>query len=351
MDSGWRLSRGQLAFACIAAFLYSSLAGAETIGVCYGRVADNLPPPEQVVSLLKSNNIAKMRMFDANPSVLQAFANSGIELMTAVPNEQLQIIASSPEAALEWIEANIEPFAATTLIKYIAVGNEIFLNNPQYGAYVVPAMQNMQSALAAKNMAGAIKVSSPHAASVLGNSFPPSQGAFQSDIVDTMRPLLDFLAQTGAPFMANIYPFFSYINNPQDISLPYALFTSPPSFVDNGLSYSNLFDATVDALISAMEALGHSDIAVAVTETGWPWAGGSTDAESPDNAMTYNSNLIRHVLSDAGTPKRPGVGIETFLFGLFNEDQKPGEPFERDFGLFYPTGQKVYDINFSPQLF
>lgn len=338
------------AFAFCIIVLCSSSADAGTVGICYGRVADNLPAPADVVSLLKANNIGKVRLFDSDPAVLQAFAGSGIGLVTAVPNEDLQSIGSNPEAAAEWVQGNVVPFYPATRIEYIAVGNEVLLNNPQYAPFLVPAMQNIYGALQSAGLRSVIKVSSPHAASVLGNSFPPSQGTFDTEIVDIMRPLLDFLSQTGAPLMANVYPFFSYLDNPVDISLQYALFTSPaPSFTDtDGLAYSNLFDATVDALFSAMEALGHADIAVVVTETGWPWSGPNTDAENPDNARTYNSNLVAHVLSDAGTPRRPGVDMEVYLFGLFNEDLKPGQEFERDFGLFYPTGQKVYDFNFTP---
>lgn len=336
-------------FAVCIIGLCSSFADAGTVGICYGRVADNLLAPVDVVSLLKANNISKVRLFESDPAVLQAFTGSGIGLLTSVPNEDLQNIGSSPEAAAEWVQGNVVPFYPATRVEYIAVGNEVLYNNPQYAAFLVPAMQNIYGALLSAGLGEAIKVSTPHAASVLGNSFPPSQGAFDTDIVDTMKPLLDFLSQTGAPLMANVYPFFSYLDNPVDVSLQYALFTSPaPSFTDSdGLAYSNMFDATVDALFSAMEALGHADIAVVVTETGWPWSGPNNDAENPSNAMTYNSNLVAHVLSDAGTPKRPGMAMEVYLFGLFNEDLKPGQAFERDFGLFYPTGQKVYNINFT----
>lgn len=330
-------------------FLCSFYAEAGTVGICYGRVADNLPSPADVVSLLKANNISKVRLFDSDPAVLQAFTGSEIKLITAVPNELLESLGSNPEAAAGWVQGNVVPFHPATRIEYIAVGNEVLHSNPEYAPFLVPAMQNIYEALQSAGLRDAIKVSSPHAASVLGSSYPPSQGAFDSDIVDIIRPLLDFLAQTGAPLMANVYPFFSYLDNPVDIRLQYALFTSPaPSFIDSdGLAYSTLFDATVDALFSAMEALGHADIAVVVTETGWPWSGPNKDAENPDNAITYNSNLVAHVLSDAGTPKRPGMPMEVYLFALFNEDLKPGQEFERDFGLLYPTGQKVYNINFT----
>ncbi|KAH9331578.1 hypothetical protein KI387_003686 [Taxus chinensis] len=334
------------AVACLTVLFV--FAGAESIGICYGRVADNLPPPDAVAGLLAANNIHKLRMFDSDPAALNAFANTPLELITAVPNEALPSLAAEPAAALQWLAANVLPFYPAAHIKYIAVGNEIFLSSPQNAPFLVGAMRNLQAALQSAGLQDAIKISSPHAASVLANSFPPSQGAFDPAIVDTMKPFLEFLSETGAPFMANIYPFFSYLGNRADIPLEYALFASPALFVDGGLPYSNLFDATVDSLISAMEGVGRPGVRVVVTETGWPWAGSDGQAENVGNAMTYNVNLVKHVLSNAGTPKRPGVGVETYLFDLFNEDQKPGRDFERDFGLFYPTGQKVYDINFSP---
>ena len=68
-----------------------------------------------------------------------------------------------------------------------------------------------------------------------------------------------------------------------------------------------------------------------MSESGWPLAGG--DAATAANAQTYNQNLINHV--GQGTPKRRGA-IETYIFAMFNEDQKPGAETEKHFGLFNP---------------
>ena len=146
--------------------------------------------------------------------------------------------------------------------------------------------------------------------------------------------------------MANVYPYFSYTGNPTSISLDYALFKSTSTVVQDGAnSYSNLFDALVDTFLSAIEGLGYSNIPIIITESGWPSAG--ADVATIDNAQTYNNNLIKHVLSTAGTPKRPGSSIETYVFALFNEDLKDTGT-ESNFGLFYPSKQPIYSVNLSP---
>lgn len=207
-------------------------------------------------------------------------------------------------------------------------------------------------ALVKYNLDGIIKVSSPLATSVLQNSFPPSAGLFKSDLVETtIKPMLDFLSQTGSSLMVNVYPFFAYEGDANDISLDYALFRPNAGVRDSntGLLYTNLFDAQLDAVFSAMSALGYKDLDIVVSETGWPSKGdeGETGANL-DNAAAYNGNLVKHVLSNSGTPLRPRASLDTFIFALFNENQKPGPTSERNYGLFYPTEEHVYSIALTP---
>eukprot|EP01018_Ginkgo_biloba_P010192 Gb_01369 [translate_table: standard] len=144
----------------------------------------------------------------------------------------------------------------------------------------------------------------------------------------------------------HVYPYFIYDNN-RSISLDYALFkSSEPVVRDGDRMYKNLFDAIVDSLIAAMDKLGHPNIPIVVTETGWPSAG--KDVANVDNARTYNNNLIKHVLSNDGTPRRPGSSIDTYIFAFFNENQKSGNEPERHWGLFYPNKTPVYPVNFTP---
>eukprot|EP00253_Pinus_taeda_P021360 PITA_21360 len=328
----------------IAIFCCSIVTDGDKIGVNYGMLGDNLPPADQVVTLLNGHNIGKVKLFDPDGGALNAFANSGIDVIVGVSNSDLQAISSSQDSANGWVNDNIVPYSSTS-IKYIAVGNEV-LPSTQYVSYLVPAMNNIQTAIQNANLQN-IKVSTPHAFNVIGNSYPPSKGAFSDDVKDTMSSILKFLSDNGAPFMVNVYPYFSYVGDSNDIHLDYALFQPTATAVtDQDHSYSNLFDAMVDSVFSAMEALGYSNIPLIVTESGWPSAG--ADAATTENAQAYNNNLIQHVLSNAGTPKRPGTNIETYIFALFNEDQKTGDEIERHFGLFNPDQSPAYSVNFSP---
>jgi exo-beta-1,3-glucanase (GH17 family) len=158
-----------------------------------------------------------------------------------------------------------------------------------------------------------------------------------------MGGVAQFLAATGAPLMANVYPYFTYQGNPRDISLGYATFQGGTTVHDNGsgLTYTNLFGAMVGSVYAALEKVGTPNVRVVVSESGWPSAG--APAASVENAQKYNQGLIDHVVH--GTPKRPGP-LEAYVFAMFNENQKPGELAERNFGLFYPSKSPVYPITF-----
>ncbi|GLJ54396.1 hypothetical protein SUGI_1168340 [Cryptomeria japonica] len=94
--------------------------------------------------------------------------------------------------------------------------------------------------------------------------------------------------------------------------------------------------------------LGFTNIPIVVTGSGWPSYGTGENAyvATMENALTYNNNLIKHVLSNAGTSERPGKSMEVFIFALFKENLKTGDETERHFGLFYPNKMFVHSVNF-----
>ncbi|KAK4487783.1 hypothetical protein RD792_005529, partial [Penstemon davidsonii] len=159
------------------------LCDSGTIGINYGRVADNLPSPPKVVQLLKAQGITKVKLYDTDSTVLSAFSGSGISLTVALPNQQLSSAAASQSYTDTWIQSNILTYLPKTLIETIAVGNEVFVD-PNNTPYLVPAMKNVYASLTKYGVASSIKVTSPVALGVLQTSYPPSSGSFKSDLIE-----------------------------------------------------------------------------------------------------------------------------------------------------------------------
>lgn len=319
-----------------------------SVGINYGTVADNLPPPTQVVRLLQSISISKVKIYGANPSVLRAFGNTGISFIVGIGNEEVEALTYI-QNAIKWVQQNILLYIPNTQISAIAVGNEVFTgNNSALMMNVLLAMKNLHTCLSYLGLSNKISISTPHSLAILSSSYPPSSGSFVSELaMSYMKPLLLFLSTTGSPFMINAYPFFAYKANPSTVPLDYALFRGKLGMEDQstGLLYYNMLDAQVDAIYSAMADLGFQNVRVLVSETGWPSKGDDNEAgANPQNAQTYNSNLIKRVASNVGTPMRPEIPLEAYIFALFNEDSKPGPASERHYGLFMPDGVKAYDF-------
>ncbi|CAB4278369.1 unnamed protein product [Prunus armeniaca] len=305
---------------------------AQSVGVCYGRNGNNLPSETEVVDLYKSHGIGRMRIYEPNDPTYQALKGSNIELTVTILNDKLQGLTNAA-AATDWIQKNVLAFPDVKF-KYIAVGNEVQPTDPQ-SQYLLPAIQNIHNAIVAANLQGQIKVSTAIYTTLVDNAYPPSAGKYSDAAKSFITPVINFLASNGAPLLVNVYPYFSYTENPAQIELAYALFTSQGITTPDGVKYHNLFDALLDAQYSALEKANASNVEIVVSESGWPSKGGY--AATPQNAQTFYQNLINHVTGTSGTPKRPGKAIETYLFAMFDENIKAGSEVERHFGIFNPT--------------
>ncbi|KAG8390431.1 hypothetical protein BUALT_Bualt01G0082600 [Buddleja alternifolia] len=315
------------------------------IGVNYGTIADNLPPPAQVAQfLLDSTIINSVKFFNTDQELLRAFADTGINITVTIPDDQIPQFTKL-SFAQQWVKTNIIPHVNATNIVRILVGNEILsTTNKLLISNLVPAMQALHTALVGESLDHNIKISTPHSLGILSSSSPPSTGRFRPGY-DTyvLKPLLGFLKATDSPFMINSYPFFGCSED----TLDYALFRPNVGVFDENtkLTYGNMLDGQLDAVFSAIKHLGFTDIDVVIAETGWPSKGepGQVGVDAK-TAAEYNRKLMQHVTSGIGTPLMPNRTFETYIFALFNEDLKPGPTSERNFGLFDPDLTPVYNI-------
>ena len=302
------------------------------------------------MKLLVDLGVKKVKIYDTDHKVLEAFRGSGISLSVAVPNDHVVEIADNPSVANHWVAQNIVKYSG--LIKSIAVGNEyLSANNTAFPpSKLVPAMKNVYNSLKVNHLEDHIRVSTPHAMSIIDTpGFPPSQGKFKDETV--MKDVLDFLHATNSVFMLNVYPFLAYAQDPDNTDRKYALLQDNATTVrDGGLTYDNMFDAMVDTVISAMTKVGYKDMRITITETGWPNGGSNRPGVNPKDAQVYNQNLIRHVLSKKGTPLRRNERFPTYIFALYNENLKKAvggggeQNEEKHWGLYHPKPLKpVYE--------
>lgn len=323
------------------------------IGINYGQIANNLPSPSRVAILLQSLNISRVKLYDADPNVLFAFSRSNVNFIIGLGNEYLQSMAD-PQKAQAWVQQHVQTHITQTQITCITVGNEVFSSNDtQLRSSLLPAMQSVYNALVNLGLDKQVSVTTAHSLTILGNSFPPSAGVFRPDLAEYIQPILNFHAQVKSPFLINAYPYFAYKDNPGQVSLEYVLFQPNQGMTDpiTNLHYDNMLYAQIDAVYAAIKAMGHTDIQVQISETGWPSRGDPNEAgATPENAGLYNGNLLRRIQNGQGTPAKPSVPIDIYVFALFNEDLKPGPASERNYGLYYPDGTPVYNIGLQGYL-
>ncbi|KAH7443946.1 hypothetical protein KP509_02G057400 [Ceratopteris richardii] len=232
--------------------------------------------------------------------------------------------------------------------RYVAVGNEPFLSayGTRYQNFTYPAMKNIYESISKVGLGNEVKVTVPCNADVLLNTVP-SKAQFRPDMKEPMRQIAGFLAGTNAPLLMNIYPFLSLTSDP-NFPEDFAFFGgSSQTLVDGQNTYRNSLDASIDMTLTALAGVGYPNVQVVVGEIGWP-----TDGAPYANvtmAQKFNQGLVKHIMSKQGTPLRPGVVIEAYLFGLLDENQKsllPGN-FERHWGVFTFDGQAKYPLDLS----
>ncbi|EEE64491.1 hypothetical protein OsJ_19341 [Oryza sativa Japonica Group] len=336
----------------LAASAYGDGLGRAAVGVNWGTMTSHPIIPCEVVRILAANGVARVKMFDADPWTAAPFAQTGIQVMLAVPNDQLAGLAGDPRRAYRWAEQNVSAYLEAGVdVRYVAVGNEPFLKS--YNGSLInvtfPALKNMQRALDKLGLGDHVKAVVPLNADVYNspeNKPVPSAGSFRKDINALMVDIVNFLNMNNAPFVVNIYPFLSLYQNP-NFPLNFSFFDggSKPVY-DKGVVYTNVFDANFDTLVWSLRKAGVPDMKIIVGEVGWP-----TDGDKHANvryAQKFYDGFLKKMVRNIGTPLRPGW-MEVYLFALIDENQKsvlPGR-FERHWGLLTYDGKPKFSMDLS----
>ena len=330
-----------------AANLYASEA---QIGVCYGTMGTNLPPPQEVVALLEANKITKVRLLEPNKDVLTALKGKNIEVMLGIPNNQLTPnSAMDPTFAEKWVEANVSAYLPDVKIKYIVLGTEMSRNNQNFlfSNFFIQRISNFHDALQKKGFTD-IKVTTSMDQSIIKVNEPnpvPSTLEMRPEAFDLMlNDTLSYLKRIGSPLLVNMWPYYEIVKFSKQIKPEAALFTAPGNIVTDGkLGYQNTFDIFLDSFYTIIEKHGYPDIEIIVAETGWPSAGGL--AANVENEKTYITNLIQHVKK--GTPKRPNKPIQAYV-NLLDENMRGPLLMEQSFGVFTSDGKLKFPVTFNP---
>eukprot|EP00252_Welwitschia_mirabilis_P000669 TRINITY_DN10642_c0_g1_i1.p1 TRINITY_DN10642_c0_g1~~TRINITY_DN10642_c0_g1_i1.p1 ORF type:complete len:429 (-),score=28.76 TRINITY_DN10642_c0_g1_i1:539-1825(-) len=337
---------------CVLVLVLSSsmefISASSSVGINYGRIADNLPSPGEAREILLASNLTSIRIYDADPGVLNALRGTGIEIVVSLGNEYVVKMSTRADKALQWVEKNVQAYLPSTKITGILVGNEVYTDNStDVKEYLLGALKNIHTALVQLNLDSQVTASTAHSYDIFAASFPPSSCTFKESLMPQMKELLSFLSAAKAPFLVNAYPYFAYKGDPTNIPLAYVLFKENNGVVDekNGLHYDNMLYAQIDAAYAALANAGFGDLELRVSETGWPSKGDENEAgASPENAKQYNGNLLQRLRKGEGTPLKPDVKVQAYIFALFNEDMKPGPTSERNYGLFKPDGTEAYSV-------
>lgn len=117
----------------------------EKMGICYGDLANNIPNPEKAIKLIQSLNAKRVKIYAAQPHILNATKNTDLQISIMVPNNLIPNISTNQALADQWVSSNVLPFYPESKIRYLLVGNEILSNQPNTTWFqLVPAIRKIR---------------------------------------------------------------------------------------------------------------------------------------------------------------------------------------------------------------
>ncbi|GAV73951.1 LOW QUALITY PROTEIN: Glyco_hydro_17 domain-containing protein, partial [Cephalotus follicularis] len=221
------------------------LHGVTSLGITYGEVGNNLPPPEKVLGLLDS-----LKIQSSNSNRICFIANSNVQLIVTVENQMLAILMD-PQQAYQWVNTHITPYFPSTNI------------NGEHPHQAVMISQYLHFLSSTK-------------APFWIDAYP--YFAYKDDPSGSSLDCALFNPNAG---MVDPY---------------------------TKLRYENMLYAQVGGAIFDIARMGYCNIEVKVSKTGCPSKGDPNEVGATlENAAMYNRNFLRRKLGSEGTPLRPSV--------------------------------------------
>ncbi|RWR90745.1 glucan endo-1,3-beta-glucosidase [Cinnamomum micranthum f. kanehirae] len=308
------------------------------VGLWYGKKSSSSlsPTTDQLIKLYKDNNIQKMWLCCDTPhdaqDIVENISSDGeanIQVVLYIPTPEVRKIAETPvpPAANEWIQliANYQ-----SVINYVCLGDVDQMNTNDI-TMIGTAMDRIPSTSKVSTMLD-VNI-------ILGSYDPkkcPSTYRFLDKFNKLLREVFNRLAGTSAPLFVKIFPYFAIPDNidEESIGLDNYLLEklARPYMPCDQLKYKYVFDAMVDSISCAIDAMHFSNVDISVV-SGWPTAGSKKEA-TIENAQKYNKNLLRYVKEAEATPRKTKC-IDHFIFSMVDEEQLPPDSFDwSHFGTF-----------------
>jgi len=327
------------------------VAAAALVTPVGGFVGLNLALMQQLVPLspllaaqrLKATfpTVEHVKLFDYNHDYLTALHAAGfVHVVVSIPNLELPAVARDPTAAARILEG-LAPHVSAGMRLTIAVGNEPLAPwyNGAFRDHLVPALTNVQAAMAVRRLEPAVSLTVPFSFGIVGDTYPPDMGAFSPDARDIVLQVARVLANNSWPFFINIYPFAAF--RAQQVSEDFALLQVPHTV--SNVTYPNLLAAQIAATRAALlrldPAFTAATLPLVIGETGWPTAGDSFGTLT--RAQTYITNAVAYAASQP-----------LYLFEAFDELRKSqdngagaaGDGTENHWGLLTENGTAKFDL-------
>jgi len=339
-----------------------SYSASSHIGLNYALHLQKNPLDTNVAaSILASTftSLQKAKLFGSSERDMEdaeALLSVGIKKITvAVPqylvwNGETRTSAVDSAFAGTFVDTVIKPLMEKGATVSIAVGNEPFAYwHATPGDILLSAYRNVRTALIEADLKKSVQMMVPFQFGIIENSYPPSDATIRDEFLPAIEELVQLMYEDGDPFEINIYPYFAFRDNADEIPLEYALGSS------GGDNYGSLFQAMHAAVEFALLKL-HSNFTennlIVVGEVGWPTE--DTYFPSEDNGWRNDTGFPHANVQNAEIFLNNvlATGIPVYVFEAFDEQAKSvdsgaGAQFsnvENHWGIFTEDGDLKFEV-------